>query len=337
MEIFGSLASIPEGVAKRLSEHLNRVTNQPPSNNMLLSTALLSALVLSGPVGDTCSSSQASASTHEHKSIVETALANDSFSTLVTALKAADLVGALSGEGPFTVLAPTNEAFAKLPAEQLANLLKPENKGLLQAILTYHVLPGNLPAKVVLQSKNAPTLNGQRVDIKVNDAGVMVDGAKVIKTDITCSNGVIHVIDSIILPSTMNIVETAIDAGSFKTLAAALTAAQLVETLQGKGPFTVFAPTDEAFASLPKGTVEELLLPKNREKLAAILKFHVVPGRIYSESVAAGTELKTVYGQSVKTRTVDSNVFVNGARIVTADIESTNGVIHIIDSVLLPE
>ncbi|MFT5291371.1 MAG: transforming growth factor-beta-induced protein [Planctomycetota bacterium] len=304
---------------------------------MLLTTALCTSLLFAGPVDDTCSADSAVASAQAEKSIVETALGNESFSTLVAALGAAELVETLQGEGPFTVFAPTNAAFAKLPKEQLANLLKPENKALLQAILTYHVVSGNLPAKKVVTAKNAATVNGQRIDIKVTDAGVTVDGASVITTDIACSNGVIHVIDSVILPSTLDLVETAVEAGSFKTLAAALGAAQLVEALQGKGPFTVFAPTDEAFAALPEGTVANLLKPENRGTLAAILTLHVVPGRIYSETVAAGSEFKTLQGQTLLSRMHDGKVLVNGAQILKADIEATNGVIHVIDTVLLPE
>jgi uncharacterized surface protein with fasciclin (FAS1) repeats len=310
---------------------------------MFLTAALLSPLFLSTPVGDSCTASQSSCSAKAATSacagsdIVETALAAGSFKTLAAALQAGELVEALQGEGPFTVFAPTDEAFAKLPKNQLADLLKPENKALLQSILTYHVVPGNMPAKAVVASKNATTLNGQRIDFNVTDGGVTVDGANVVKTDIECSNGVIHVIDSIILPSTMDVVETAVAAGSFKTLAAALSAAHLVEALQGNGPFTVFAPTDEAFAALPKGTVESLLEPQNREKLSAILTFHVIPGRVYSETVAAGHEFKTLQGKSFKTRMQDEAVFVNGARVVKADIETSNGVIHVIDSVLLPE
>jgi transforming growth factor-beta-induced protein len=194
-----------------------------------------------------------------------------------------------------------------------------------------------LAAKDVIKLTSSATLNGQRIDFSVSDAGVRVDGASVVATDIACSNGVIHVIDAVILPSTMNIVETAIEAGSFKTLAAALTAAQLVEALQGEGPFTVFAPTDEAFAALPAGTVENLLKPENREQLAAVLTYHVVPGRIYADAVISKHEFKTLQGQALTTRSNDKGVFVQGARILKTDIESTNGVIHVIDSVLLPE
>ncbi len=133
------------------------------------------------------------------KNIVETAAAADSFTTLVAAVKAAGLVDTLAGEGPFTVFAPTNEAFAKLPEGTVENLLKPENRAQLQAILKYHVVPGKVLAKDVVKLTSAPTANGQSISIDTSK-GVKVDNANVIKTDIMCSNGVIHVIDSVILP-----------------------------------------------------------------------------------------------------------------------------------------
>ncbi len=136
----------------------------------------------------------------DSKNIVEIAAGNSAFSTLVAAVKAAGLAEALSGEGPFTVFAPTNDAFAKLPKGTVETLLKPENKKKLQAVLTYHVLSGKVTAAQVKPSK-VKTLNGASLTIKVQDGKVMVDGAQVVKTDIVGSNGVIHVIDSVILPS----------------------------------------------------------------------------------------------------------------------------------------
>jgi uncharacterized surface protein with fasciclin (FAS1) repeats len=133
-----------------------------------------------------------------------------------------------------------------------------------------------------------------------------------------------------------NIVETAVEAGSFNTLAAALKAAGLVETLQGPGPFTVFAPTDEAFAKLPAGTVETLLKPENREKLRAILTYHVVAGKVGSAQVVKLDSARTVNGKSVAIRVEDGSVMVDNARVVTADVAASNGVIHVIDSVILP-
>jgi uncharacterized surface protein with fasciclin (FAS1) repeats len=132
--------------------------------------------------------------------LVETAASLDDFSTLVAAVKAAGLVDTLSGEGPFTVFAPTNAAFAKLPAGTVENLLKPENKDQLTAVLTYHVVPGKVKAKDVVALDSAKTVQGQEVSIEVKDGKVMVDGAQVVKTDVMTSNGVIHVIDQVILP-----------------------------------------------------------------------------------------------------------------------------------------
>ncbi|MGH1460540.1 MAG: fasciclin domain-containing protein [Neptuniibacter sp.] len=132
--------------------------------------------------------------------IVDVAVGNDSFSTLVTALKAADLVSALQGDGPFTVFAPTNDAFAKLPQETLNELLKPENKEDLQAVLTYHVVSGKVDAKTAMGLSEASSLQGEKITISLDGNNVMINQAKVVATDIAASNGIIHVIDTVILP-----------------------------------------------------------------------------------------------------------------------------------------
>ena len=133
-----------------------------------------------------------------------------------------------------------------------------------------------------------------------------------------------------------DIVDTAVAAGSFTTLVAAVQAADLVDTLKGDGPFTVFAPTDEAFAALPEGTVEELLKPENKEKLAAILTYHVVPGKVMSTDLSDNMKAATAQGSEVTIKTADG-VTVDGANVVSADIETSNGVIHVIDGVILPK
>lgn len=270
------------------------------------------------------------------KDIVDTAVAAGSFKTLAAALGAADLVGALKGAGPFTVFAPTDAAFAKLPAGTVEGLLKPENKAKLASILTYHVVSGKVMAADVVKIKGAVSLNGQRVDVKVDGKTVSFDGAKVETTDIACSNGVIHVIDSVILPSSDSIPAVADKAGKFKTLLAAVKAAGLVETLSGPGPFTVFAPTDEAFAKVPAATLADLLKPENKATLAGILTYHVVPGRIYSEAAVAAKSAKTVQGASVVIKANDNGAFVNDAKIIATDVDASNGVIHIIDAVIMP-
>jgi len=135
----------------------------------------------------------------------------------------------------------------------------------------------------------------------------------------------------------MDIVDTAVAAGSFKTLVAAAKAAGLVDTLKGKGPYTVFAPTDEAFAKLPTGTVENLLKPENKQKLADLLKYHVVAGKVMAEDVVKLTEAKTLQGQSAKVKVTGGNVMIDGAHVVKTDIGTTNGVIHVIDAVIMPK
>ncbi len=270
------------------------------------------------------------------KNIVETAVEAGSFKTLVAAATAADLGGALSGPGPFTVFAPTDEAFAKLPKGTVETLLKPENKAKLQAILKYHVVSGTVMAADVVKVKGAVSLNGQRIAVKVDGGKVAVDGANVVKTDIKCSNGVIHVIDSVILPSTDLIPAVADKAGSFKTLLAAVKAAGLAETLSGEGPFTVFAPSDAAFAKIPEATLKDLLKPENKDKLVAILTYHVVPGRVFSEGALEAKSAKTVQGSSVKISVKDGAAYVDNAKIVTTDINAGNGVIHVIDTVIMP-
>ena len=136
--------------------------------------------------------------------------------------------------------------------------------------------------------------------------------------------------------ATGDIVDTAVAAGSFKTLTAAIQAAGLTQTLKGKGPFTVFAPTDDAFAKLPAGTVDNLLKPENKEKLVAILTYHVVPGRVTAAQVSKMTEAKTVNGKELAIRTDMGHVIVNDATVSKADINCSNGIIHVVDTVLIP-
>jgi len=135
----------------------------------------------------------------------------------------------------------------------------------------------------------------------------------------------------------LDIVDTAVGAGQFTTLAAALTAADLVSTLKGPGPFTVFAPTDEAFANLPAGTVADLLKPENKATLIAVLTYHVVPGKVMSSTLAGKvTDAPTVQGQTVKVDATMGHVMINNATVISADVQASNGVIHVIDTVLLP-
>ncbi len=178
------------------------------SSYLLMSLASV-ALACGGPAGEPPATADAmtgdvaapaSEAPPATANLLETANAAGSFTTLLAALKAADLEGTLSGPGPFTVFAPTDEAFAKLPAGTVDGLLKPENKEKLVAVLTYHVISGNMMAKDVVGAKSLKTVQGQEVSVSQQGSDVLIDGAKVLKTDIAASNGVIHVIDSVVLP-----------------------------------------------------------------------------------------------------------------------------------------
>jgi transforming growth factor-beta-induced protein len=395
------------------------------------------------------------------KTIVENAIEAGDFTTLVAAVSAAGLVDTLSGPGPFTVFAPTDDAFAKLPAGTIDALLA-DPAGDLTDILLYHVVSGKVMAADVVNLTSATSVSGRILPIDTSD-GVMVDGAKVVVTDIECSNGVIHVIDTVMIPpaaqyeisdmgsagfvtnvyNTMlgrdpdvdglnsfaggldsgawgaaevfsavvfsqesmdmmagysnqmfaeslykvfgraadtagaavwkdmldagsskqdvvtaftrstefillaksygvtpftdnldTIPVTAIKAGSFSTLVAAVGAAGLVDTLSGEGPFTVFAPTDDAFAKLPAGTIDTLLADPSGT-LTDILLYHVVSGKVMAADVVNLTSAPTVGGQTLSIDTSDG-VMVDGAKVIITDIHCSNGVIHVIDTVMIP-
>ena len=249
---------------------------------------------------------------------------------LVSAVTAAGLVDTLKGAGPFTVFAPTNDAFAKIPKADLDALLA--DKAKLTAVLTHHAIAGKVEAKDV-KTGIVTMLDGTDVLLTVGKDGVTIGAAKIVKTDIQASNGVIHVIDTVILPPA-DIVDTAVGAGTFKTLAAALTAADLIATLKGKGPFTVFAPNDEAFAKIAQADLGAILADK--ALLTSILTYHVVSGKVYAKDVKAGT-VKTVNGANL-TIAVDGTggVTVNNAKVIATDVIASNGVIHMIDTVVTP-
>ena len=299
-----------------------------------IAASVLALGLLTAPVVAQC----ASTASYQGKSntIVDVAKSAGSFKTLLAAAQAAGLVEALQGDGPLTVFAPTDEAFAKLPKGTVESLLKPENRDKLRAILTYHVVPGRLDARHVTSKDGATSLNGQRIDFAAKDGKVMVDNASVVSADVAASNGLIHVIDAVILPSDANIVATAKGAKQFNTLLTAATEAGLAGTLADGGPFTVFAPTDEAFGNLPEGTVANLLKPENRDKLASILKYHVVSGRVYANDAIAAGQADTLAGQKVKIANGGGYVMINDARVVMANLDASNGVIHVIDKVIMP-
>jgi transforming growth factor-beta-induced protein len=270
------------------------------------------------------------------KNIVETAVdAAPEFTTLVAALQATGLDEALAGTGPFTVFAPTNEAFAELPDGVLDKLLA--NPDILAKVLTYHVVAGSVDsaAAIALDGEEVDTLAEQKFAVSVEDSKLFINDAQVIDADIFCTNGVIHVINKVLVPE-FDIVETAIMNDDFNTLVAAIDAAGLVSALQGPGPFTVFAPTDAAFAALPAGVLDGLLA--DTDALTKVLLYHVLDGEVLAETVLTldGVEVTTKLGQKVLI-TIDDGVFVNDAEVIVTDVMCSNGVIHVLDAVLIPD
>jgi uncharacterized surface protein with fasciclin (FAS1) repeats len=292
-------------------------------------------------------------------SIVATAQATPQLSTLVAAVEFAsennDLVNLLANDGTLTVFAPTNAAFDALAVELTSNsaatgadLLTAENKPLLRTVLQYHVLTSSVFAADIPFGLPITSAEGSIFKIESTGGVKITDGrnrtANITATDIEATNGVVHLIDKVILPSNKNIVEVAQAAGTgspaeFTVLVEAVIAANLVTTLSGTGPFTVFAPTDAAFvAALTELDMTKAELLADTTLLTAVLTYHVVPSRVLKAQVPVGTAITTVQGG---TFTIDATLNVtDGAdrvsKIVGTDVFATNGVIHVIDKVLLP-
>ncbi len=253
------------------------------------------------------------------------------FNTLLTAVAAADLVDTLNGDGPFTLLAPTDAAFAAVPSEILNALLADPAE--LAQVLLYHVISGNVPASTVVTLDQAVTVQGNTVRITVNNGNVMINDAMVTITDIEARNGIIHVLDAVLLPPG-RIPQVLTELGNFNTLLTAVGVANLADTLTGDGPFTLFAPTDAAFAAVPEETLNALLA--DPEALAKVLLYHVVADNLSAAEVVAQTKLKTVLGKRVAVTVNGQTVQINNATVTGTDFEARNGVIHVIDAVLLP-
>jgi uncharacterized surface protein with fasciclin (FAS1) repeats len=271
--------------------------------------------------------------------VVDIIVGSDVHTTLAVAVTEAGLVDALTGEGPFTVFAPTDEAFAALPEGTVEALLE-DPAGLLTDILLYHVVGAAAFSTDLENGQMVETLYGQNVTVTINDDGVFINNAQVIIADLAAGNGVVHVIDAVLIPAEeeetpATVVDIIVGSDVHTTLAVAVTEAGLVDALTGEGPFTVFAPTDEAFAALPEGTVEALL-EDPAGLLTDILLYHVVGAAAFSTDLENGQMVETLYGQNVTVTINDDGVFINNAQVIIADLAAGNGVVHVIDAVLIP-
>jgi len=355
------------------------------------------------------------------ETVVDIAVWSDVHTTLVTAVVEADLAETLSSEGPFTVFAPVNDAFAKLPEGTVEMLLMEENIDTLRSILTYHVVPGRVMSSDLTQGLMATTVQWSDITLTHTMDAWYVNSSKIIATDLVAGNGVVHVIDSVIMPpmsdsevldtiyelrgnmdemmeekidmalmkydtiissmseadimnlnnklmiaidmyiekymsntgivdmlsllkyeimadlAAASVVDVALGSDVHTTLVTAVVEAWLVDTLSSDGPFTVFAPINEAFAALPAGTVESLLAQESKADLTNILTYHVVAGAYMASDITDGLMLETVNWGSLEFTIQNGVVMINGMpTLVATDITTSNGIVHVINDVLLP-
>lgn len=309
-----------------------------------LASSAAAALTACGGGGDLELLAARTAVTNPGPDLVEVLVGLPQFSLLVEAVQAAGLVPTLQGAGPFTVFAPTNDAFVALLSElETTKEALFADLPLLTAVLTYHVVAGSVPSTAVPLGRAITTVQGGVFKVE-SDAGLTIfDGrgrtATIAAVDLAASNGVIHTVDTVLLPPDLDIVQVAQSQPDFSILVEAVVAAGLVDTLKGPGPFTVFAPTNQAFADLltETGLTKEQLLA-NVPLLTSVLTYHVVSGRVLAAEVPIGQAITTVQGE---TFTVGSDLTITDqvgprAAIVSTDILATNGVVHVIDQVIRP-
>lgn len=290
-------------------------------------TTLLTCLLIFSACNDSTTS------VDEGQSITEIAVSSPDFSVLVDALTQAELAATLDTGGPFTVFAPNNGAFGALPAGTLESLTEEQ----LTEILLYHVLDTSVLSTDLASEQAVQTLSGEEVFITTTGSGVQINGASnVFQANVIATNGVLHAVDSVLLPDAFNdVTGIAVKRYFLSTLVGAVVATDLLEALQNpEANYTVFAPTDEAFGNLPAGTLESL----TEEQLRNILLYHVVDTRILSTDLADGSyELETLSGNMIDVVVAGGAITINGnATVVGADFNGTNGVVHTISNVLLP-
>jgi transforming growth factor-beta-induced protein len=261
--------------------------------------------------------------------IVGTALQANVFVQLAGYVVDAGLVETLRG-GPFTVFAPTDDAFAKIPPDILHAV---RDGGLLETVLTYHVVPGEI-ALADLEDGELETAAGIPLTISRVGDQVYVNGTAIVAGDVGATNGVIHVIGDVMVPPIGDIIDVATTLPGFETLASLVTQADLVDTLKGEGPFTVFAPLDAAFEALPAATVDAVT--SDDALLTTVLTYHVIPGKLSLSDLQPGS-IETVAGIELEvTKDDDGNTLINGIPVAVGNVQASNGVIHVLGEVLVP-
>jgi uncharacterized surface protein with fasciclin (FAS1) repeats len=321
-----------------------------------MGTAIVAGVAALVAVTSISAASPAKTTAVGQKNIVQTAVAAGKFKTLVALVKKAGLAGTLSSPGNLTVFAPTDRAFANLKKSDPALYAKvAADKKLLRAVLTYHVVGKRIPASAAVAAAkkrgSVKTVQGESIALRLRSGKIVLNGtARVVVPDVKASNGVIHAIDTVLVPPslsqppapTQSIVQIASANPDFSTLVSLVQKAGLVEAISAPGPFTVFAPTNEAFAKLASAApATYAAVLADPALLAKVLTYHVVAGDIRSAQAIAvarqnGT-VKPLEGEPISLSLRDGKLTLNGsATVVTPDVRATNGVIHVIDTVIVP-
>lgn len=236
-----------------------------------------------------------------------------------------------------TILAPSEAAFSNLPKETIEFLVSPDGTDTLQTILSNHVVIGVIRSNELLNKRSLKSLAGQSLPIELAN-GLSVAGARFESVDVEFDQGVVHVIDTVLVPESRSILDLAASNDRLSTLTAAIQAAGIGSQLESEnGPWTVFAPVNSAFSNLPEGALNELLEPENRAKLIDTLGLHIIPGRIASNELLASQSARSYFGNKIEFSIKDGQVMIANAQIVQSDIQASNGVIHLIDAVIAPK
>lgn len=302
--------------------------------------------------------------------IMEVAAADNDLSMLVSAMEAGGLSETLQGAGPYTVFAPNNTAFNDLLGGIMEALQQPENRSILNSLLSFHIVPGTFTQADLVKAiekgdgiHQLPTVNGDTLEVRrLGDYIVLTDvldyRVTIVKPDMKASNGVVHAVNSVLVPKNVdleavlktggNIIQVLSQNNQFSTLIKAIRTAELDVTMESKGPYTFFAPNNEAFSKLPEGRLNEWMQPENKEILTNVLKYHVMLGALSSKSLRAAIKgnndsviLTTLGEEKIEASLEGDDVIItdangNSIRVISTDLGAYNGVIHIVDGVALP-
>ncbi len=274
--------------------------------------------------------------------LVSTVAQTAELSSLRLAIVASGLTEALSSTGPFTLLAPSNEAFARLDRQTLASLMAPENQPALAAIIAHHVLPGRLSASDLARFASAPSLSGQRLEIRRGPSGPIIAGGSISVADIQATNGVIHIVDSVLFPTTRDIRATLEASGRFGRFVALLDALDDDELMPPGAQVTLLAPTDDAFDALSNEAVAMLKTRRNREVLRSLLENHIIPERLTVSQAIAQSPIRTAHGSILRAARDEAGHLrlqfteKDFANILAADLDTTNGLVQVVDALIVP-